>query len=86
MALTGPARVVLGRSIVDLSLPGETCTLEELLHALTEAEPRIARYLCRENGPPTASLRPLLNDRQLDRASHIRDGAVVTLLYAVAGG
>ena len=86
VALTGPPRVVLGRSIVELVLARATCTLEERLSALAEAEPRIARYLRGEDGRPASSLRPLLNDHRLGSESGIPDGAVVTFLYAVAGG
>jgi hypothetical protein len=84
--LTGPPRVVLGRSAVDLVLPLEACTLGEILKALAEAEPRIARYLYREDGLPAAPLRPLLRDVPIEPGNLIPDGAVVTLLYAVAGG
>ncbi len=86
VALTGPPRVVLGRPVVDLVLPGETCTLEELLKALAAAEPRIARYLRRQEDFPAAPIRPLLRDQPLDPGARIPDGAVVTLLYAIAGG
>jgi len=37
VALTGPPRVVLGRSAVDLALPGGSCTLADLLDALAAA-------------------------------------------------
>ena len=86
VALTGPARVVLGRPTIDLNLPGPACTLVELLAALADAEPRIARYLQGEDGRPPASLRPLLNDHLLESGTPIPDGATVTLLYAVVGG
>jgi len=86
VALTGPPRVVLGRSTMDLTLPGESCTLADLLDALAAAEPRITRYLRGEDGGLPASLRPLLNDTLLEPATPIPDGATVTLLYAVAGG
>lgn len=78
--------MVLGRPAVDLLLPLATCTLEELLTALAEAEPRLARYLRGEDGLPATSLRPLVNDRLLEPGTPIPDGAIVTLLYAVAGG
>jgi len=86
VALTGPPRVVLGRSAMDLALPGGSCTLADLLAALAAAEPRIARYLRGEDGRPPASLRPMLNDTLLEPGTSIPDGATVTLLYAVAGG
>jgi hypothetical protein len=86
IALTGPPRVVLGRSIVNLHLPTETCTLEELVHTLAWAEPRIARYLQRQAGLPPIPLRALLDDQLLEPGCLIPDGAKVTLLYATAGG
>jgi molybdopterin converting factor small subunit len=86
IALTGPPRVILGRSAVDLDLHGAVCTLEDLLAALADAEPRIARYFQGENGQPPASLRPLLNDHLLEPGTPIPDGATVTFLYTMAGG
>jgi ThiS family len=71
---------------VDLDLPGAACTLEDLLAALADAEPRIARYLLGEDGRPPTPLRPLLNDHLLEPGTPIPDGATVTLLYAIAGG
>lgn len=78
--------MVLGRSVVDLVLHRESCTLEELLDALADAEPRIARYLRGEGGGLTAGSRPLLGDRLLEPGDRIPDGGIVTLVYAVAGG
>jgi hypothetical protein len=86
VALTGPPRVVLGRSTVDLTVPGDACTLEQVLKRLADAEPRIARYLQGAEGQPPAYLRPLLNDRLLEPAASIPDGATLTLVYATAGG
>lgn len=86
VSLTGPPRVILGRSVVEVVLPLPTCTLEELLAALADAEPRVAPYLRGEDGLPPVSLRPLLCDQVLEPGSRIPDGATVTLLYAVAGG
>ncbi|MBP1778643.1 MAG: hypothetical protein H6Q86_4654, partial [candidate division NC10 bacterium] len=84
--LTGPPRVVLGQSAVDLDLAGSTCTLADLLAGLVEAEPRLARYLSSADGLPPPAFRPLLRDRLLPQDTPIPDGATVTLLYAVAGG
>ena len=86
VVLTGPPRVVLGRAAVELGLPLDTCTLDQLLDALARAEPRIASYLRAGDGLLPPSLRPLLNDHLLEPAARIPDGSVVTLLYAVAGG
>ncbi len=86
IALTGPPRVVLGRSMVDLHLPIEACTLEELVHTLAGAEPRIAKYLQAEAGLPPIPFRALLDDQLLEPGRMIPDGATVTLLYATAGG
>lgn len=86
IVLTGSPRVVLGRPAVDLDLPGQHCTLEEVLVALATAEPSIARYLRGGAGLLPSFLRPLLDDRPLELQSPIPDGATVTLLHAVAGG
>ncbi len=86
VALTGPPRVVLGRSVVDLTVPGEVCTADDILARLADVEPRIARYLQDADGHPPAFLRLLVNDQLLDRGAPIRDGGIVTLAYAVAGG
>jgi len=86
VALTGPPRVVLGRVAVDLVVPGSSCSVEEMLIRLADAEPRLARYLHGVDGRPPAFLRPLLNERALEPGAAIPDGAVVTLVYAVAGG
>ena len=74
VALTGPPRVVLGRSAVDLVLPLETCTLGEILKALADAEPRTARYLYREDGLLAAPLRPLLGDVPIEPGTLAPDG------------
>ncbi len=86
VVLTGPPRVVLGRATVDLLLPTDTCTFEECMSALAAAEPRIAGYLRRVGGTSGSPFRPLLQDQPLEPGSPIPDGAVVTLLYAIAGG
>ena len=86
VVLTGPPRVVLGRSTVDLELPTPSCTLDEVLAGLADAEPRIARYLQGEDGLPFSFLRSLLNERLPEPGTRILDGATVTLMYAVAGG
>ena len=86
VTLTGPPRVLLGRPVVDLILPRETCTLEELLSALADAEPRTARYFRGGAGTAPIPLRALLAEQPLDPGSPIPDGATVTLLYAIVGG
>ncbi len=86
VVLTGPPRVILGRAMIDLILPQNTCTLEGVMNALAVAEPRIASYLCTKNGLPAAPFRLLLEDRVLEPESRIPDGATITLLYAMAGG
>ena len=80
------SHMVLGRPTIDLDLPSVSCTLADLIVALADAEPRIARYLRGEDGRPPASLRPLLHDRLLEPNAPIPDGATVTFLYALAGG
>jgi len=69
VVLTGPLRVVLDRLAVGLVLPLEACTLDELLNALTDTEPRIARYLRREDELPAAPLRPLFQANPLSRGA-----------------
>jgi hypothetical protein len=86
VVLTGPPRVVLGRPILDLSLPAESCSREEFLSALATAEPRIACYLADAGAKPASPFRLLLDDRLLEPGAAIPDGVTVTLLYAVAGG
>jgi len=86
VVLTGPPRVVLGRSAVDVDLAGSTCTLADVLTALAAIEPRLARYLSSADGVPPPAFRPLLHDRFLPHDTPIPDGATVTLLYALAGG
>ncbi len=82
--LTGPPRVLLGRAAVNLALPGQACSLRDILAGLAATEPRIARYF--QDGVDSQELRPILNDRVLDAAAVIPDGATLTLVYAVAGG
>ena len=86
VALTGPPRVVLGRATVHLTVPGEACTLNDVLTCLADAEPRIAPYVHGADGRPSTFLRPLLNDRLLGPDTPIPEGATVALVYAVAGG
>jgi hypothetical protein len=78
--------VVLGRTTVDLELPKPSCSLDDVLAGLADAEPRIVRYLRGEDGLPSTFLRSLLNERLLEPGTPILDGATVTLMYAVAGG
>jgi len=86
VVLTGPPRVVLGRSAVDVDCPGTACTLADVLAALVDVEPHLARYFASAGGIPPPAFRPLLRDRVLPQDTPIPDGATVTLLYAVAGG
>jgi hypothetical protein len=86
VVLTGPPRVVLGRSAVDLTLPGDACTLGDVLRCLADSESRIARYLQGADGQLPVFFRALVNDRPLEPTAVIPDGATLTLVYAVAGG
>ena len=86
VVLTGPPRVMLGRATVEVGLPPDTCTLDQLLDALARAEPRIAPYIRGGDGLPSASFRALLDEHLLEPPERIPDGGVVTLLYANAGG
>jgi hypothetical protein len=71
--------------VVDLDLSASPCTLTDVLAALVNAEPRLARYLSSADGVPPPALRPLLDDRVIPPDTLLPNGATVTLLYAVAG-
>ena len=72
--------------MLDLSLPGDSCTREVFLAALAAAEPRIAPYVAEAGAKPASPFRLLLDDHPLEPGAAIPDGATVTLLYAIAGG
>jgi molybdopterin converting factor small subunit len=92
VALYGAARVVTGKSRVDIDLnePSGTATLGQVLEALCAANPRARPYLFAASGSLQSHIRVLINDvrPQPDAtlATPIYDGDRVTLLVAVAGG
>lgn len=90
VALYGEARVVSGKSIVDLSFDTPTVTLGQMLEKLIASYPRIRSYLLDASGMLQTSIRVLINkdrpepDATLETLLH--DDDHVTLLVAVAGG
>jgi molybdopterin converting factor small subunit len=92
IALYGAARVVTGKSQVDIVLDEASgpATLGQALAALCAANPRARPYLLAESGMLQSHIRVLINDARpqpdATLATPLRDGDRVTLLVAVAGG
>ena len=92
IALYGAARVVTGKSLVDLALDESAgpVTLGQALEALCAANPRARPYLLSEAGMLQSHIRALINDARpqpdATLATPLHDGDRVTLLVAVAGG
>ncbi len=90
VALYGGARVVSGKSVVDLSFDTPTVTLAQMLEMLIASYPRVRSYLLDASGILQTSIRVLINkerpkpDATLETLLHDEDQ--VTLLVAVAGG
>lgn len=90
VALYGGARVVSGKSVVDLSFDTPTVTLAQMLETLIAGYPRVRAYLLDASGMLQTSIRVLINkerpepDATLETLLHDEDQ--VTLLVAVAGG
>jgi molybdopterin converting factor small subunit len=90
VALYGGARVVSGKSVVDLSFDTPTVTLAQMLEKLIASYPRVRSYLLDASGMLQTSIRVLINkerpeaDATLETLLHDEDQ--VTLLVAVAGG
>ncbi len=90
VALYGGARVVSGKSVVDLSVDTPTVTLAQMLEKLIAGYPLVRSYLLDASGMLQTSIRVLINkerpdpDATLETVLH--DGDWVTLLVAVAGG
>ncbi len=90
VALYGGARVVSGKSVVDLSFDTPTATLAQMLEKLITSYPRVRSYLLDTSGMLQTSIRVLINkerpvpDATLETLLHDEDQ--VTLLVAVAGG
>lgn len=90
IALYGAARVVTGKSRVEIALDESSATLGQALEILCAANPRARPYLLTEAGVLQSHIRVLINDvrPQPDAAlaKPLHDGDRVTLLVAVAGG
>ena len=90
VALYGGARVVVGKSVVDLSFDAPSVTLAQLVEELIAAYPRVRPYLLDASGTLHASIRVLLNNERPDPDAtlatllHAEDR--ITFLVAVAGG
>lgn len=88
--LSGPLRVVIGHSEVELALAGESATLAQALDALGEQYPQARRYLRDATGGLPPGIRALYGDERLDEraalAAPLRDGGQLTLLMPTAGG
>jgi molybdopterin converting factor small subunit len=90
--LYGAARVVTGKSQVDIALdePSGTATLGQVLEVLCATNPRACPYLLAESGALQSHIRVLINEVRpkpdATLATPIHDGDRVMLLVAVAGG
>ena len=90
VALYGGARVVSGKSAMDLSFDTPTITLAQLLEKLIASYPRVRSYLLDASGMLQTSIRVLINKQRLEPDATLEtllhDEDQVTLLVAVAGG
>jgi molybdopterin converting factor small subunit len=90
VALYGGARVVSGKSVVDLSFDASTVTLAQMLEKLIASYPLARPYLLDAEGMLQTSIRVLINKERPEPdatlATVLRDEDRVTLLMAVAGG
>jgi len=90
VALYGGARVVSGKSVVDLSFDTPTITLAQMLEELIASYPRVRSYLLDATGMLQTSIRVLINNERLEPDATLEtllhDEDQVTLLVAVAGG
>ena len=90
IALYGGARVVSGKSIVDLSFDTPTITLAQMLEKLIASYPRVRSYLLDASGCLHTSIRVLINKERLQADATfetlLHDEDQVTLLVAIAGG
>ncbi|MHB8597782.1 MAG: MoaD/ThiS family protein [Ktedonobacteraceae bacterium] len=90
IALFGGARVVVGKSDVDLSFDSPSVTLGQLIEELIARYPRVRPYLLDASGMLHASLRVLLNNEwpipEVTMATLLHDEDRVSFLVAVAGG
>jgi molybdopterin converting factor small subunit len=90
VVLFGGARVVVGRSGVDLSFDLPFVTVGQLVEELIATYPRVQPYLQDASGMLNSSLRVLINKERpvpdATLATVVYDGDEVTFLVAVAGG
>ena len=90
VVLYGGARVVSGKSVVDLSFAEPAVTLAELLEKLIATYPRVRPYLLDTSGILQSSIRVLINNERPEPdatfATLLHDEDRVALLVAVAGG
>jgi len=90
VALYGGARVVSGKSAVELAFETPSVTLAQVLEKLIATYPRVRPYLLDASGLLHTSLRVLINNERPEPdatlATVLHDEDRVALLVAVAGG
>jgi molybdopterin converting factor small subunit len=90
VVLYGGARVVSGKSVVDLSFDAPIITLEQILEKLITNYPHVRPYLLDASGKLQTSIRVLINKERPEPdatlATVLHDEDWVTFLVAVAGG
>ena len=90
VALYGAVRVVIGRSLVEVSFDIPAITLGKVLENMVAAYPRARPYLLDEAGSLPSYMRVLINDVRPNPdatlATLLLDRDRVSLLVAVAGG
>jgi len=90
VALFGGARVVAGKSVVELSFEASAVTLAQMLEKLIASYPLVRPYLLDASGMLHTSIRVLINNERPEPdatlATLLHAGDRITLLVAVAGG
>ncbi len=90
VVLFGGARVVVGKSGVDLAFDLPSVTVGQLVEELIGVYPRVQPYLLDASGMLNSSLRVLINKERpvpdATIATVVCDGDEVVFLVAVAGG
>ena len=91
VVLFGGARVVISKSVVDLSFDSPSVTVEQLVEELIATYPRVQPYLLdAASGMLNSSLRILINKERPDPdatlTTPLHAGDELTFLVAVAGG
>ncbi len=84
----GQARSFSGREEEELEIAGDDVYVEGLLRLVAERYGNDMRQLCfKDDGTPRRSLLISINDRAVDDFStQVREGDVVAVIPAVAGG